>query len=223
MSVISKIRKMFGGEEEVASTNVDLLKSEVNDLILQLDSLHTHYSELMDSTTDSIEKSEESEFLTDRIEYRYKDKRDALLKSLGAKKAELRNALEKGEPTKQYADSIVRDNQGRILMLLRSSNESYAPNKWCLAGGKVEKGEAMPVIRKSAINDYMIAKLNGKFQPTGNKFETGTNNIIQENATPSMTSEQMTKAIERANIFVKVEDITKKVAKKVEVTDNAKI
>jgi hypothetical protein len=34
--------------------------------------------------------------------------------------------------------------------------------------GKVERGEAMPVIRKSAINDYQIAKLNGAFSGTGN-------------------------------------------------------
>jgi len=89
--------------------------------------------------------------------------------------------------------------------------------------GKVERGEAMPVIRKSAVNDYMVAKLNGKMQSNTQKYATGTNDITQQPVNAEMSMQQMVSAIENANIFVKVEDITKQVAKKVQVVDNSKV
>jgi hypothetical protein len=88
--------------------------------------------------------------------------------------------------------------------------------------GKVEKGEVMPVIRKSAINDYMIAKLNGSFSPNKRIFQTGTPDITNVNQ-QSLSAEDIAAAFKLINLSVKVEDITKEIAKKVEVVDNSKV
>jgi 8-oxo-dGTP diphosphatase len=37
--------------------------------------------------------------------------------------------------------AIIRDGQGRILLLKRSDDDSINPGKWDLPGGKIDKGE----------------------------------------------------------------------------------
>jgi len=40
-----------------------------------------------------------------------------------------------------YADCIIRNEKGQILLLQRSTQDDFEPGKWCLPGGKIEKGE----------------------------------------------------------------------------------
>lgn len=47
--------------------------------------------------------------------------------------------LKKG--IQHYADCIIRNEKGEILLLQRSGNDDFQPNKWCLPGGKIERGE----------------------------------------------------------------------------------
>lgn len=91
--------------------------------------------------------------------------------------------------------------------------------------GKVERGEAMPVIRKSAVNDYQIAKLNGKFSPNNKTFANGTpditNNAQQIDANKLIDS--MMTAFSNVNIVAKIEDITKEAGRKMEIVNNSKV
>lgn len=89
--------------------------------------------------------------------------------------------------------------------------------------GKVEKGEAMPVIKKNAVNDYIVAKLNGNFADAGSKrtFASGTNDIMNPQQSQQIRIEDMIKAFQSINIGVKVEDITEQQMKKVEVYSNS--
>ena len=92
--------------------------------------------------------------------------------------------------------------------------------------GKVEKGEAMPVIRKSAINDYLIAKLNGQFSPSKNRgyYQEGTPDVTQA---PTQNNEvfvnQLVAAMSNVKIVAKIEDITKEAGKKIQIVDNSKV
>lgn len=92
--------------------------------------------------------------------------------------------------------------------------------------GKVEKGEAMPVIRKSAINDYLIAKLNGQFSPSRNRgyYQEGTPDVTQA---PAQNNEvfvnQLVAAMSNVKIVAKIEDITKEAGKKIQIVDNSKV
>lgn len=40
-----------------------------------------------------------------------------------------------------YADCIIRNERGQILLLQRSYQDDFQPGKWCLPGGKIEEGE----------------------------------------------------------------------------------
>ena len=42
---------------------------------------------------------------------------------------------------KQFADGIIYNGKGEILMLLRASNTSIEPGKWGLPGGHIDRGE----------------------------------------------------------------------------------
>ncbi len=102
---------------------------------------------------------------------------------------------------------------------------------WGFAGGKkqffgkVEKGEAMPVIRKSAINDYLIAKMNGKLGSQNRTFANGTNDIV--NQAPQIDTktliDNMINAFSNVKIVTKIEDITKEAGRKVEIVSNSKV
>jgi 8-oxo-dGTP pyrophosphatase MutT (NUDIX family) len=43
---------------------------------------------------------------------------------------------------KNYADCIVRNEHGEILLLQRSYQDDFMPGKWCLPGGKIEQDES---------------------------------------------------------------------------------
>jgi mutator protein MutT len=45
------------------------------------------------------------------------------------------------KPKQLYADTIVRNPSGEILLLQRSYNDDFMAGKWCLPGGKIEAGE----------------------------------------------------------------------------------
>jgi hypothetical protein len=96
--------------------------------------------------------------------------------------------------------------------------------------GKVEKGEAMPVIRKSAVNDYLISKLNGQFTPKQNRvFQEGTPDITKEGTTETQSRNNqeiaaiVTNAIQNVKIVAKIEDITAEAEKKIEIEDNSQV
>jgi hypothetical protein len=98
--------------------------------------------------------------------------------------------------------------------------------------GKVERGEAMPVIRKSAINEYRVSQLNGKYQgtadrPTARKFATGTNDITTTGASEGgrnfPTASEFANEISKLKLNVKVEDITSAQNDKAEILDNSQI
>lgn len=40
-----------------------------------------------------------------------------------------------------YAAAIVKDGDGKILLLKRASQDSFHPNTWCLPSGHIEEGE----------------------------------------------------------------------------------
>jgi 8-oxo-dGTP pyrophosphatase MutT (NUDIX family) len=44
-------------------------------------------------------------------------------------------------PIQTYADMVVRNTDGKVLLLQRNSECSFEPNKWGFAGGKVQVGE----------------------------------------------------------------------------------
>ena len=61
-------------------------------------------------------------------------------------KKALSNLLQKSEVPienkQQYADNIIRNPQGEILLMLRTSEDDFQPGVWSLPGGKIEKDES---------------------------------------------------------------------------------
>lgn len=53
----------------------------------------------------------------------------------------VKSIVSKNNGVQKYADSIIRNSAGEILLLQRSFNDDLQPGKWCLPGGKVEDGE----------------------------------------------------------------------------------
>jgi mutator protein MutT len=60
----------------------------------------------------------------------------------------------------QFGDVVVFNNNDEFLLLQRSDNDDYMPNKLCFAGGKIEQGED---IEKGALREL--------FEETGIKAE----------------------------------------------------
>jgi len=90
--------------------------------------------------------------------------------------------------------------------------------------GKVEKGEAMPVIRKSAANDYLVSKLNGKYSPNNMTFANGTNDIMNNGQAQNNDNiNSLIAAFSNIKIVAKIEDITKQANRKMEIVSNSKI
>lgn len=54
---------------------------------------------------------------------------------------QLKQLLFKKKGLVHYADCIIRNEEGEILLLQRSYNDDFEPGKWCLPGGKIEPGE----------------------------------------------------------------------------------
>jgi hypothetical protein len=102
---------------------------------------------------------------------------------------------------------------------------------WGFAGnkkqffGKVEKGEAMPVIRKSAVNDYMVSQLNGKYSPNNRTFANGTPDITQQNVIQNNENmiNSFISAMSNIQVVAKIEDITKQANRKMEIVSNSKV
>lgn len=58
----------------------------------------------------------------------------------------IKRALEGKESTptqkhQKYADVVVQNTKGEILLLCRNTSDDFMPGKWALPGGKVEEGE----------------------------------------------------------------------------------
>jgi mutator protein MutT len=60
----------------------------------------------------------------------------------------------------QFGDVVVFNNNDEFLLLQRSDNDNYMPNKLCFAGGKIEQGED---VEKGALREL--------FEETGIKAE----------------------------------------------------
>jgi len=50
-------------------------------------------------------------------------------------------SFQKANKVTRYSDMIVRDKDWNILLLKRSKNSDFEPNKWCLPGGHVDTNE----------------------------------------------------------------------------------
>jgi len=84
--------------------------------------------------------------------------------------------------------------------------------------GRVEKGEAMPVIPINKVADYKTSMLNIQAPKQNRKFATGTDNILNPSANTnnsviqqdnSISMTDLKTILENMNISVKVEDITR--------------
>jgi 8-oxo-dGTP pyrophosphatase MutT (NUDIX family) len=160
--IVDKIKSFFGKEDipnstseliDIKKSEIELVKSQIGEIISSIDAHEGAYKEIMDATEDEISKGySDGDSLKEKIESRYRSKSDDLVKSLFENKQVLAHledelkgiaidSLEKAEKPKQYGDSIVRDMEGGILMLLRKNGDSFEPNKWGLPGGKIEAGE----------------------------------------------------------------------------------
>jgi mutator protein MutT len=68
-------------------------------------------------------------------------KKSKILSFIQEKVDEVKNMLIKSNSKQLYADCIIRNEDGEILLLQRSFNDDFMPGKWCLPGGKIEPGE----------------------------------------------------------------------------------
>lgn len=163
MNIIERLGKLLSRKDNNTTTDnrdiiefrqskIELLKGEISDIISRIDSNEDYYQQMINSTQEQIEKGfNGGDSLIDHLKVKQINSNKELLKSLSTKKSELRKQeeyleklvvdLEKASPKQDYADSIVCNANGDILMLLRKNDDSFEPNKWGLPGGKVEEGE----------------------------------------------------------------------------------
>lgn len=92
--------------------------------------------------------------------------------------------------------------------------------------GKVEKGEAMPVIPVNKVG-YVDALLNNKFTPK-RIFQQGTPDITQggqqvQSVDSKVITSSVIEAVKNIKIVAKIEDITKEANKKIEIVEASKI
>jgi len=107
----------------------------------------------------------------------------------------------------------------------------YDKNGNSQAFGKVEKGEAMPVIPTRLVSSFQNAMLNSKFSTIGRerKFANGTANILNQNQNNSIAQNNsisvrdLETVLKNLNISVSVEDITSAQNKQVQVRNKASI
>jgi len=156
MNIIDKVKRFLSlgstSTLEMKQDKINLLKSEVSDIIDKIDENEESYTEMKEATANELTKSEGRDQLSTRLEERYLLSKSELVTKLYSTKKEIRlteedisksitGDLEKGKNVMHYADSIVKNSKGDILMLLRCSDDEFEPNKWGLPGGKVEAGE----------------------------------------------------------------------------------
>jgi len=68
--------------------------------------------------------------------------RDYVVKPIRELLSEKRNMREPVKNKKEYADVVVRNQKGDILLLQRSYQDNFMPGKWGLPGGNIEPGES---------------------------------------------------------------------------------
>lgn len=64
-----------------------------------------------------------------------------LTEIFNAAKNKLKQLLSLKKDKQHYADCVIRNEKGQILLLQRSYQDDFQPGKWCLPGGKIEAGE----------------------------------------------------------------------------------
>src|SRR5690554_1473151 len=135
---------------EIKESQIDLLKSEITNLIEKIDIGEESYNKMISTTNQQIEKGfTGGEIVKESISKKHRENEAKLIKSLSQKKASLKSAeeeleeLQKGNPNllQCYSDSIVRNQNGEVLLLLRKQDDEFEPNKWGLPGGKIEAEE----------------------------------------------------------------------------------
>lgn len=67
---------------------------------------------------------------------------DFYKKTTAILKSTFLNKKEESEMKSQFADAIVMNSQGQILLLLRGNDTSFEPGKWGLPGGHIDQGES---------------------------------------------------------------------------------
>lgn len=165
---------------------VQLIKSEITDIIEKIDLGEETFTSELGILTSEIEKGLDGKVLEERMIQRHEQSETDLLKAMQQKKIELhthevrlknlKNTLEKGKPASSYADSIVKDDTGAILMLLRKNGDKFEPNKWGLPGGHIEPGEdpATAAKRELLEESHLIAdschKVAERTLPDGGKI-----------------------------------------------------
>lgn len=93
--------------------------------------------------------------------------------------------------------------------------------------GKVEKGEAMPVIPVNKVG-YVDALLNNKFKPQKRVFQEGTPDITQggqqaQGVDTQAITTSVVAAVKNIKIVAKIEDITREATKKIEIVEASKV
>ncbi len=81
----------------------------------------------------------------------------------GEKKQTIKKSEETSniETSKQYyIDCLIYNKENELLLLRRSNNDSFEPNKWCLPGGKLEEGETI----KQAVIREVLEETNIKLK-----------------------------------------------------------
>jgi mutator protein MutT len=84
---------------------------------------------------------------------------------------------EAGKVKQLYADCVIRNSKGQILLLQRSFQDDFMEGKWCLAGGKIEDGELPEV---AAVRELEEETAISSTDLTGFTF---LKNIDKENCT----------------------------------------
>lgn len=128
-------------DEDIAILKAESYFEDVVGIESQMEYISEKLNNLEKSYETELKKSLGNDFLEEKIKDRFENKERGLLLDLKS----LNIQLEKAEQTlKQnrvkYADSIVRNSEGKVLLLYRSSHESN-PSQYSLPGGHVDEGE----------------------------------------------------------------------------------
>lgn len=84
----------------------------------------------------------------------------------------LKEKEEKLNSYQKYADAIILNNEGKILLLRRAVSDDFCPDCWSLPGGKIEKGEEP----KQAVLREVLEEIGLMFSETEELYEKKINN-----------------------------------------------